>query len=146
LVLFSEDLGAFEYLFQQIKLHMPPKYQSKVVSQRDTESAIVKGAVTAGITDQFVAHWTANRHYLIPTLRQFREGYDPETYRVRNANGQDMSNYTRTIFIKKGQKVGIGEAIKLSFVRDIPPHGSFEQILYACDSDICPEYITDPRE
>jgi hypothetical protein len=146
LVLFNQDFGAFEYLFQQIKLHVPPQYQSKVVSQIDTGSAIVKGAVTAGLANRFIAHWTANRDYLIPTLNQFRESYDPEVYRVRNANGQDMCNYTRTIFIQKGQKVNIGEAIKLSFVTDIPPHGSFEQILYACDHDICPEYTKDPRE
>ncbi|KAH2044410.1 hypothetical protein KXV43_005712 [Aspergillus fumigatus] len=50
-VLVVGGFGASEYLFQQIKLHVPPQYQSKVVRPMDSVAAIVKGAVTAGIKE-----------------------------------------------------------------------------------------------
>jgi hypothetical protein len=43
------EFGASEYLFQQIKLHVPPQLQSSVVRPMDPVSAVVKGTVTAGI-------------------------------------------------------------------------------------------------
>ncbi|KAH1917275.1 hypothetical protein KXW69_005209 [Aspergillus fumigatus] len=81
-VLVVGGFGASEYLFQQIKLHVPPQYQSKVVRPMDSVAAIVKGAVTAGITERVITHRVARRHYLMATLQPFKEGYHPEQYRV----------------------------------------------------------------
>ncbi|KAH2254667.1 hypothetical protein KXW14_008075 [Aspergillus fumigatus] len=58
-VLVVGGFGASEYLFQQIKLHVPPQYQSKVVRPMDSVAAIVKGAVTAGITERVITHRVA---------------------------------------------------------------------------------------
>ena len=49
-VLVIGGFGASEYLFQQIKLHVPPPHiQSEVVRPMDPIAAVAKGAVMAGI-------------------------------------------------------------------------------------------------
>ena len=140
--------GASEYLFQQIKLHVPPQFQSKVVRPMDSVAAIVKGAVTAGITERVITSRVARRHYLMATLQPFKEGHHPEQYRVPSLDGKDRCKYTRQIFVQKGQRVKIGEPVKVSFFRQVAPGATlmYEDILYACDEDVCPEYTKDPRK
>ncbi|KAL8926022.1 MAG: hypothetical protein Q9208_003163 [Pyrenodesmia sp. 3 TL-2023] len=146
-VLVVGGFGASEYLFQQIKLHVPPQYQSKVVRPMDSVAAIVKGAVTAGITERVITSRVARRHYLMATLQPFKEGHHPEQYRVPSLDGKDRCKYTRQIFVQKGQRVKIGEPVKVSFFRQVAPGATlmYEDILYACDEDVCPEYTKDPR-
>lgn len=146
-VLVVGGFGASEYLFQQIKLHVPPQFQSKVVRPMDSVAAIVKGAVTAGITERVVTSRVARRHYLMATLQPFKEGHHPEAYRVPSLDGKDRCKFTRQIFVHKGQRVKIGEPVKVSFFRQVAPGATlmYEDILYACDDDICPEYTKDPR-
>ncbi|KAI9726499.1 MAG: hypothetical protein M1828_001321 [Chrysothrix sp. TS-e1954] len=146
-VLVVGGFGASEHLFQQIQLHVPPQFQSKVVRPMDSVAAIVKGAVTAGITERVVTARVARRHYLMATLQPFKEGHHPEAYRVSSLDGKDRCKYTRQIFVQKGQKVKIGEPVKVSFFRQVAPGATlmYEDVLYACDEDICPEYTKDPR-
>ncbi|KAL8843268.1 MAG: hypothetical protein Q9176_002221 [Flavoplaca citrina] len=146
-VLVVGGFGASEYLFQQIRLHVPPQFQSKVVRPMDSVAAIVKGAVTAGITERVITSRVARRHYLMATLQPFREGHHPEQYRVPSLDGKDRCKYTRQIFVQKGQRVKIGEPVKVSFFRQVAPGATlmYEDILYACDEDVCPEYTKDPR-
>ena len=146
-VLVVGGFGASEYLFQQIKLHVPPQFQSKVVRPMDSVAAIVKGAVTAGITERVVTSRVARRHYLMATLQPFKEGHHPEQYRVPSLDGKDRCKYTRQIFVTKGQRVKISEPVKVSFFRQVAPGATlmYEDILYACDDDVCPEYTKDPR-
>ena len=49
--------------------------------------------------------------------------------------------------MQKGQRVKIGEPVKVSFFRQVAPGATlmYEDILYACDEDVCPEYTKDPR-
>lgn len=114
----------------------------------DSVAAIVKGAVTAGITQRVVTHRVARRHYLMATLQPFKEGYHPEQYRVPSLDGKDRCKYTRQIFVQKGERVKIGEPVKVSFFRQVAPGATlmYEDILYACDEDVCPEYVKDPRK
>ncbi|KAI9849363.1 MAG: hypothetical protein M1838_000198 [Thelocarpon superellum] len=146
-VLVVGGFGASEYLFQQIKLHVPPQFQAKVVRPMDSVAAIVKGAVTAGITERVITSRVARRHYLMATLQPFKEGHHPEQYRVPSLDGKDRCKYTRQIFVQKGQRVKIGEPVKVSFFRQVAPGATlmYEDILYACDEDVCPEYTKDPR-
>ncbi|CAK7270286.1 hypothetical protein SEPCBS119000_004011 [Sporothrix epigloea] len=146
-ILVVGGFGASEFLFQQIKLHVPPQFQAKVVRPMDSVAAIVKGAVTAGITERVITHRIARRHYLMATLQPFKEGYHPEAYRVPSLDGKDRCKFTRQIFVEKNQKVKIGEPVKVSFFRQVAPGATlmYEDILYACDEDICPEYTKDPR-
>jgi hypothetical protein len=147
-ILVVGGFGASEYLFQQIKLQVPPQYEAKVVRPMDSVAAIVKGAVTAGITERIVTHRVARRHYLMATIEPFKHGYHPEEYRVPSLDGRDRCKYTRQIFVRKGQRVRIGEPYRASFFRQVAPGASlmYEDILYCCNDDICPEYITDPRK
>lgn len=147
-VLVVGGFGASEYLFQQIKLHVPPQFQNKVVRPMDSVAAIVKGAVTAGITERVVTSRVARRHYLMATLQPFKEGHHPEQYRVPSLDGKDRCKYTRQIFVQKGQRVKIGEPVKVSFFRQVAPGATlmYEDVLYACDEDVCPEYTKDPRK
>lgn len=50
--------------------------------------------------------------------------------------------------MQKGQRVKIGEPVKVSFFRQVAPGATlmYEDILFACDEDVCPEYTKDPRE
>ncbi|KAG4033573.1 hypothetical protein MFRU_004g00800 [Monilinia fructicola] len=146
-VLVVGGFGASEYLFQQIKLHVPPQFQAKVVRPMDSVAAIVKGAVTAGITERVITSRVARRHYLMATLQPFKEGHHPEAYRVPSLDGKDRCKFTRQIFVQKGQRVKIGEPVKVSFFRQVAPGATlmYEDILYACDDDVCPEYTKDPR-
>ena len=114
----------------------------------DSVAAIVKGAVTAGITERVITSRVARRHYLMATLQPFKEGHHPEQYRVPSLDGKDRCKYTRQIFVQKGQRVKIGEPVKVSFFRQVAPGATlmYEDILYACDEDVCPEYTKDPRE
>ncbi|KAJ4147792.1 hypothetical protein LMH87_002296 [Akanthomyces muscarius] len=146
-ILVVGGFGASEYLFQQIKLHVPPQFQSKVVRPMDSVAAIVKGAVTAGISERIITHRIARRHYLMGTLQPFKEGYHPEAYRVPSLDGKDRCKFTRQIFVQRGQKVKNGETVKVSFFRQVAPGATlmYEDVLYACDDDVCPEYTKDPR-
>lgn len=114
----------------------------------DSVAAIVKGAVTAGITERVVTSRVARRHYLMATLQPFKEGHHPEQYRVPSLDGRDRCKYTRQIFVQKGERVKIGEPVKVSFFRQVAPGATlmYEDILYACDEDVCPEYTKDPRK
>lgn len=113
----------------------------------DSVAAIVKGAVTAGITERVITSRVARRHYLMATLQPFKEGHHPEQYRVPSLDGKDRCKYTRQIFVQKGQRVKNGEPVKVSFFRQVAPGATlmYEDILYACDEDVCPEYTKDPR-
>jgi hypothetical protein len=50
--------------------------------------------------------------------------------------------------VQKGERVKIGEPVKVSFFRQVAPGATlmYEDILYACDEDVCPEYTKDPRK
>jgi len=114
----------------------------------DSVAAIVKGAVTAGITERVITSRVARRHYLMATLQPFKEGHHPEQYRVPSLDGKDRCKYTRQIFVQKGQRVKTGEPVKVSFFRQVAPGATlmYEDVLYACDDDVCPEYTKDPSE
>jgi hypothetical protein len=110
----------------------------------DSAAAIAKGAVTAGITEYIVTYRVARRHYLIATL----QGRHLEQYRGPSLDGKDRCKYTQQILVQKGQRVKIGEPYKVSFFRQVALGTTlkFEDMLYTCDDDVCPEYIKDPRK
>jgi hypothetical protein len=124
---------------------MPLAFQTKVVQPMESSTVFVKGAVTAGITEHCITHRVARRHFLIEMPQPFKERYHLEQYRIPVFNSMDMCKYTRWIIIQKKQKLRIWEPVKVSFFRDILP-GPYEEIIYACDDDNCPQYTTDTRE
>lgn len=125
---------------------MPQQYQHGVVRPMDAVAAVVKGAVTAGVSQSLVTARVARRHYLMATLTPFKPGYHKEEYRVPSLDGNDRCKFTRHVFVNKGQRITIGEPVKISFFRQVAAGSSltYSDILYVCDMDNCPEYITDP--
>lgn len=143
-ILVVGGFGASDYLFQQIKENVPPSIRSGVIRPLDAVAAIVRGAVITGITESVLTARISRMHYLVATVQVFKEGHHKEEYRVSNFDGQDRCKYTRQIFLAKGQRVNIGEPVKLSFFRSVAPGAKlvYDDVLYVCDKDDCPEYIT----
>lgn len=137
--------GASEYLFNQIKDNVPVRYQRGVIRPMDAIAAIVKGAVASGISESLVTARVSRKHYLMATLQTFREGYHEESYRIPSLDGNDRCKNTTQIFLPKGQSMTIGESVKISFYRQVAPGSRliYNDVLYTCEKDICPEYITD---
>ena len=85
---------------------------------------------------------------MMATLQPFKEGHHPEQYRVPSLDGKDRCKYTRQIFVQKGERVKNAETVKVSSFRQVAPGATlmYEDILYACDDDVCPEYTKDPSK
>jgi tRNA U34 5-carboxymethylaminomethyl modifying enzyme MnmG/GidA len=77
---------------------VPPQFQSKIVRPVGSVAAIVKGAVTAGITEHIVTYRVARRHYLITTL----QGHHLEQCCEPSLGGKDRCKYTQQILVQKG--------------------------------------------
>ncbi|KAI5308717.1 hypothetical protein KEM55_005039 [Ascosphaera atra] len=146
-ILLIGGFGASNYLYEQLKDGVPMRYRNKIVRPIDAVSAIVRGAVTAGITERLITSRVARKHYLMATVQPFREGYHPEEYRTPSLDGQDRCRFTRQVLVKKGQRLRVGERVKIPFFRQVPPGATliYEDNLYVCDTDRCPEYIKDPN-
>ncbi|KAH7009814.1 hypothetical protein EDB80DRAFT_414451 [Ilyonectria destructans] len=48
-VILIGEFGMSEYLFQQVKMHVPPTFQVDVLRPMDAKSAVVKGVIIAGM-------------------------------------------------------------------------------------------------
>lgn len=137
--------GASGFLFDQIKDSVPVQFQPGVIRPMDAIAAIVKGAVAAGISASLATARVSRRHYLIATVQEFREGYHEESYRISSLDGNDRCKNTCQVVLAKGQRITIGEPVKISFYRNVA-QGSmvvYNDVLYTCEKDICPKYITD---
>ncbi|KAK9458039.1 hypothetical protein V1511DRAFT_455245 [Dipodascopsis uninucleata] len=145
-ILVVGGFGASQYLYDQLRLQVPPQYSNKVLRPMDSVAAIVRGAVVTGIYERVLVSRVSRKHYLMATLSPFKPGIHPEAYKVLSVDGGFRCKNTRQIFVQKGQRLKIGQTIKISFFRQVPVGSSliFEDRLYSCDEDVCPEFITDP--
>lgn len=137
--------GASGFLFDQIKDSVPVQFQPGVIRPMDAVTAIVKGAVVVGISASLVTARISRRHYLIATVQEFREGYHEESYRIPSLDGKDRCKNTCQVVLAKGQPITIGEPVKISFYRNVAQGSTlvYSDVLYTCEKDICPKYITD---
>ncbi|KAJ8097148.1 hypothetical protein POJ06DRAFT_215834 [Lipomyces tetrasporus] len=138
--------GASTYLFETLKNQVPPAYSRRILRPMDSVSAIVRGAVVTGIYERVLTSRVCRKHYLMMTLQQFQPGVHPEAYRIKAPDGGYRCKNTRKIFLEKGQRLKIGEQAKVEFFRQVLADAPriFEDTLYTCDEDRCPDYITDP--
>ncbi|KAK9451645.1 uncharacterized protein V1518DRAFT_389589 [Limtongia smithiae] len=143
-ILLVGGFGASQYLFDYIKNQIPPKYCTKLVRPPDSVAAIVQGAVTTGIFDRVVTARRARRHYMLETVDLFVPNRHPAEYRIPGLDGTDRCRYTKQVFISKGQRLEVGRPITVHLRRqiDMHAHPRFEDALYYCDQDTCPEYVT----
>lgn len=145
-VLVVGGFGASDYVFQQVKRSVPPQFQPGVLRPMDSVAAIVRGAVTAGLSASLLTARVSRRHYLLSTVQIFIEGYHEESYRALGLDGRYRCKHTRQIFLAKGQRITISKPVKISFFRNVAPGATliYNDILYTCDDDVCPEYTTHP--
>lgn len=124
---------------------MPARFQQGVIRPMDAIITIVKGAVAAGILANTVIARVSQKHYLMATVQAFREGYHEESYRVPSLDGNDRCKNICQIVLAKGQSITIGEPVKICFYRNVAQGSTliYNDILYTCEKDICPEYTTD---
>ncbi|KAK9480834.1 hypothetical protein V1514DRAFT_324579 [Lipomyces japonicus] len=146
-ILVVGGFGASTYLFDQLKLQIPPSYSNKLRRPMDSVAAIVRGAVVTGIYERVLVSRVARKHYLMATLQPFIPGTHPEEYKVPSLDGTFKCKHTRQVFVQKGQQLKIGQTIKISFFRQVAVGSSllFEDRLYTSDEDICPMFTTDPK-
>lgn len=140
--------GANEYLFQQIKLHVPTQFQHKVVRPMDSASALVKGAVTACIAERAATSRIARRNYVVDMLQPFQDGRHPDYYCLIWPDGRRRCKYTYQVVRSKGERVNMSEPIKFLVEHFVAPGESliFEDRLYTCEDDIMPSFATDPSK
>ncbi|KAI5296056.1 hypothetical protein KEM52_005869 [Ascosphaera acerosa] len=145
-ILLIGGFGASNYLYDKIKQSVPPQYSNKVVRPMDAVSAIVRGALTAGITERLITSRVARKHYLMATLEPFVEGVHREEYRTSSLDGKDRCRNCHQVYVQKGERLHAGHRKKLPYFRLVPPGAVlvYEDILYVCESDVVPKYITDP--
>ncbi|KAK9366845.1 hypothetical protein V1509DRAFT_220241 [Lipomyces kononenkoae] len=138
--------GASAYLFDTLKSQVPPAYSTRIMRPMDSVSAIVRGAVVTGIYDRVLTSRVCRKHYMMMTLQRFLPGTHPEEYRIKAPDGGYRCKNTRKIFLEKGQRLTIGEQARVEFFRQVLVNAPriFEDTLYTCDLDRCPEFITDP--
>ncbi|KAF2815673.1 uncharacterized protein BDZ99DRAFT_432368 [Mytilinidion resinicola] len=90
-MLIGGTFGSSEYLFQQIKMHVPWN-ACTVVRPMDSEAAIVKGLVAAGITDRLTSFNSdilpkcsvfSQQSYYLSVAEFFIPGIHPERFRLQ---------------------------------------------------------------
>jgi hypothetical protein len=114
----------------------------------DSENALVKGGLAYGIMDKKVASRISGHHYLVNSLQPFQPQRHPDYYHVTWADLRPRCKYTYETVIEKGEQVRFGEARKLSIEKFITPGEPliFEDKIYKCDYDHCPDFVIDPSE
>ncbi|KAI5302178.1 hypothetical protein KEM56_000946, partial [Ascosphaera pollenicola] len=145
-ILLIGGFGASEYLYQKIQDAVPPKYSKKVVRPMEAVSAIVRGAVTAGVTERLITSRVARKHYLLATLEPFVEGTHKEEFRIPSVDGRDRCRNCRQIYVQKGDRLYAGKRKVIPFFRLVQSGANlvYEDILYVCELDEVPQYISDP--
>ncbi|KAH8591766.1 hypothetical protein B0O99DRAFT_654237 [Bisporella sp. PMI_857] len=146
-ILVAGTFGASEHLFQQIKLHMPPELMPRIVRPMDSANAKSKGAVANLIVDRVRSHKIARRNYFVDKLQPFQNGLHPDYYFTGSPDGKQYCKYTHQLLIKKGERVKIGEPLKIVLEKFLAPSGSLviEDTIYTCDDDEYPAFTTNPR-
>lgn len=90
----------------------------------------------------------AQRHYLIGLPQFFKEGVDPEEYRIKSPDGYDRCMFTYQRAIHKGQRLQDGDFIDIPVTRLDGPDTpyDFEYIIYTCVEENLPRYVSDVRK
>ena len=127
---------------------MQPQFQLKVLRPTDCANATLRGAVASSIGSYLAISKIAGCHYLFDSLQPHQTGRDPDYYFVTWPDGRPRCKYTYETFIPKGERVNFGEPRKLTvekFVASGEPL-IFEDRIYTCEDDNCPDFVIDPSK
>jgi len=132
--------GASTYLLDRVKQEFGG--QVRTISAPDKpESAVVRGAVYAGLNPKVVTARITRRCYGIGVMKSFNENIDPIELKVHRIDGIKC-NHRFLPFVTKGQKVEINECFThtLDFEKDY--NHIHELNIYSIDGDP-PRYTKD---
>jgi len=122
-------------------LHVPAHFQTAVVHPLDSEMAVVKGLVTAGIfSHTFHASKKARRGYYIPIPEVYVPNLHPSQYIFVGLDGLSYCQNSITTIINKGQVLGPDELFQIKITKLIIPGDAleFEDSLWASDDEMPP--------
>jgi len=121
------------------------KYGKTIIRPPDPSLAVLKGIIIkCAMSCVIRASRCVQRHYLIGLPQFFKEGVDPEEYRIKSPDGYDRCMFTYQRAIHKGQRLRDGDVIDIPVTKVISPDESFdfEYTIYTCDEDSCPRYVS----
>lgn len=136
--------AASEYLFNRVKLHVPPELKEKVVRPVDVLNSVAIGATMSRLAYQ---GRTTKRMYLIESLELFNPGVDPEYYRLASLDGQDRCRYTWGTAVPIGTTFMPDESLSIQLEKIVAPGESpiFEDAIYASDVEPPPYIVASSR-
>ena len=134
------DFAACEFLFDQVKLRIPPEYQKNVLRREDTQNASARGVVLASLNRGLVRK--TKQIYVMETLDYFKPGVDPEYYRISSLDGQDRCRFTWETVVDIGTPVGSNESRRFPMQKLLVVDESlvFEDAIYS-GTTVPPPYI-----
>jgi hypothetical protein len=104
-IIITGPFGGNEYLYHQIRLHLPVYAQRMLLRPMEFQSVVARGAVTVGIDRNSAPFRTSTAHhtYLIQILVKFLPGLHSQLHCVRCIDGQDRCNDIARVIVRKGQ-------------------------------------------
>jgi hypothetical protein len=98
--------GSSNYLFERTQEEFNSRVPLIAVPPR-CELAVVRGAVYFGLNPFVVTTRISRLWYGIDTTTTFEEGVDPPNYKIIRADGTIRCDNKFSVFIKRGQKMGM---------------------------------------
>ncbi|RUP21540.1 hypothetical protein BC936DRAFT_139176 [Jimgerdemannia flammicorona] len=146
--------GTSNYLHQRVDQEFGRSVGIVAMPPR-AELAVVRGAVYFGLDPKIVTARMSRRTYGLVVMMPFEEGVDPESEKIVRNDGVWCDNrfsgrfmlfsfpvFRFTVYVKKGETIGINECIPKSFFAFYP--NDIYSPLYAYDGpeDSIPRYTT----
>lgn len=139
-------LGGNEYLYHQIRLHLPVDAQRMLVRPMDMEGAVARGAVIAGVDRHFASLKTSIvRHtYLIQILVDFITGIHSERHRMQCLDGRDRCKDIARVIVRKGQVLDEQTHFRVAITKLLAPGDPlvFHDTLYTYPQMTNEDYIS----
>lgn len=135
--------GQSNYLFKRVEDSFADRVGMIGVPPRG-ELAVVRGAVYFGLNPQTVTERVSRRTYGVETRMLFQNEVDPPGLSIVGVDGRNYCRQRFSVYVHKGQSVGINECVSKTFVISYP--NDTDSDLYAYDGDgPVPRLTTDPQ-
>ncbi|CAO3635194.1 unnamed protein product [Mucor fragilis] len=124
--------GQSNYLFKRVEDIFADRVGMIGVPPRG-ELAVVRGAVYFGLNPQTVTERVSRRTYGVETRMLFQKDVDPPEFSVVGVDGRSYCRQRFSVYVHKGQSVGVDECVSKTFVISYP--NDTDSDLYAYDGD-----------
>ena len=162
MILIVGEFGSTDYLLYEIKRSVPREFSYKVHSPVDAYSSVIKGAIATGIKSHFsslnnrvqsipagrnlLTHFPLIGAFYIEVQEAFRQGIDPEQYRIMSLDGSSLCNFVAKKIIGRRVSGSVEKPIKLSLQKFLSPGQplEFSHSLYMSYAANDSQYTRDP--